>query len=449
VAKVLADPTPAARTRWVDLARRRAEESGADADFVVTRAAGESFSVLVIGDPGEGDNSQFAVAYTLPEYVQNVDFGVICSDVIYPTGDLTDYDRKFHYPYRHLRVPVYAVPGNHDWYDGLHGFMHTFCGLDDPDHVPDFGRGPVARLARKLWRTPQQPDPDTDNRGNLRLAAERPRPDPVQPASYFAIDAGPIRFVGIDTGIRGTVDAAQYEWLQRVSLEVPERPKVLLTGKPIYVNGEYRPGRVIGAKRTVDDVVTDPRANFVLAIGGDIHNYQRYPVRVPDGRTIQYVVSGGGGAYMHATHTIPPVQINGVTEEQFRCYPLRRDSLARFSQIVDKRLFGGRQRITVEATSAARYYADRGIVSRAARPAAQRLSRSVRIKAAIVRRIPAGRTFHRFGSELFDFNDPPFFKQFLRLDVNQDRLTVTCFGVTGCAGTECTPSVEDRFTIRW
>jgi hypothetical protein len=202
--------------------------------------------------------------------------------------------------------------------------------------------------------------------------------------------------------------------------------------------------KVKGWKQTVDDVVTDPRANFVLAIGGDIHNYQRYPVRVSGGRTIQYVVNGGGGAYMHATHRIPPVTVKGVTEAEFRCYPLRRDSLARFSQVVGRRLFGA-----VDPAVAARYFADRGIVSRSDRPPAERLSLGTRIKLDLLRRIPAGRTFHRIGSEMFDFDEPPFFKQFLRLDITPQRLTASCFGVTGCAGTEHTPSVEDSFTIAW
>jgi hypothetical protein len=75
------------------------------------------------------------------------------------------------------------------------------------------------------------------------------------------------------------------------------------------------------------DVVHDPWFNYVASIGGNIHDCQRYPVQ-RDGRTIQHVVSGGGGAFMHATHLISkidPGQVFGVTEDEFRCYPLRRD----------------------------------------------------------------------------------------------------------------------------
>ncbi|MGH3427616.1 MAG: metallophosphoesterase family protein, partial [Mycobacteriales bacterium] len=284
--------------------------------------------------------------------------------------------------------------------------------------------------------------------GTGAAAGERRSPDTLQPAPYFAIDAGPVRFVGIDTGITGDIDEDQYHWLRRVSLDAPERPKILLTGKPIYVDGEHHPGRVTGRTETVDSVVTDTRANYVMAIGGDIHNYQRYPVPVAGGRTIQYVVSGGGGAYMHATHRIPSVNVNGVDESMFRCYPLRRDSLARFSEVIDKKLFGGSGLIAIDAPAAGRYYEQRGVATaRSGRSIADRISLGKWVKAAVMHRLPVGRFFHRIGSEVFDFDDPPFFKQFLRIDADTREITVSCFGVTGCADTEHTPPVEDRFTI--
>ncbi|MFD0536078.1 hypothetical protein ACFQY7_22370 [Actinomadura luteofluorescens] len=103
-----------------------------------------------------------------------------------------------------------------------------------------------------------------------------------------------------------------------------------MTGKPLYVDDDHRPGPIEGGG-TVDEIVQDPAHHYVAAIGGDIHNYQRYPVRTGDGRTIQYIVSGGGGAFMHATHIIPRTRV--VDEDEFRCYPLRGDSLSRYSKL--------------------------------------------------------------------------------------------------------------------
>lgn len=155
-----------------------------------------------------------------------------------------------------------------------------------------------------------------------------------QPGPYWAIDSGPIRIIGIDTGLLGGIDREQGEWLRRVSRG--PRPKILVTGSPIYVDGEHHPCAIEGGG-TVDEVVRDPECTFVAVVGGDIHNYQRYPVDV-DGRRIEYVVSGGGGAFMHATHTIPRVEVGGVTEDRFRCYPMRGDSLAFYSRLYGRRL---------------------------------------------------------------------------------------------------------------
>src|SRR5207237_10775143 len=121
--------------------------------------------------------------------------------------------------------------------------------------------------------------------------------------------------------------------------EVPWGATPLLPppAKPLYVTDKGEPCVIAGRDCTVDDVVRDPENNYVAAIGGDIHNYQRYPAPV-DGRTIQYIVSGGGGAFMHATHTIPKVDVNGVSEDDFKCYPLRGDSLAFYSRLYSRKL---------------------------------------------------------------------------------------------------------------
>ncbi len=425
IARRFHDPVDAARMRWARLARERD-----DNDFIVKRAGGD-VSFLVVGDPGEGDDSQYAVVPGLLSQADGIDFAVICSDLIYPTGDISDYGERFYHPYRNLRVPIYGVPGNHDWYDGLHGFMHHICGIDEPDAPLDFGTGVRRWIAERTWRHSPRPSDDV-------LAEMRGGREPhAQPGPYIAIDAGPLRIVTIDTGIQGTIDAEQAAWLRRVSLEDP-RPKILLTGKPIYVDGEHK-------QLEVDEVVRDPAANYVAAIGGDIHNYQRYPVKLGDGRTIEYIVSGGGGAFMHATHQIPKIDLPGVTEADFRCYPLRGDSLARYSDLYAKRLHMKWLKLAPEEASS---YMARQLgldTTRPGKPVA--LSRRARAAGTAIQPLPAGKGFQRFVSEAFDWNDPPMFKSFLRLDVTGDALRVRCFGVSGCREAEHDPPVEDDFTI--
>lgn len=443
VARRFHDPVDASRARWVELARARARREGADEDFVVDRGDGD-FSCLLLGDTGEGDASQYAVVPGLLAQADGVDFAVICSDVIYPTGDIGDYGERFYHPYRKLQLPIYALPGNHDWYDGLQGFMHHICGIDDAGAELDFGRGWRRRLATRLWRRSPRPS-DAEL---AAMASERSAPAQrlVQPGPYIAIDAGPLRLVTIDTGIEGTIDAGQAEWLRRVSFDAERRPKLLLTGKPLRVDGAVHPGAIAGSEQTVDDVVRHPDANYVAAIGGDIHNYQRYPVALADGRTLQYVVAGGGGAFMHATHQIPNVDaVAGTSEAQFRCYPLRGDSLARYSQLYAQRLRAPWLRLSPDEASAYMARQLRIDTTRPGPPAP--LSRRARIAATVIQPLPAQRGFQRFVSEAFDWNAPPLFKSFLRADVSGRELRIRCFGVSGCRESEHAPPVEDEFTI--
>ncbi len=94
-------------------------------------------------------------------------------------------------------------------------------------------------------------------------------------------------------------------------------------------------------------------------IGGGIHNYQRYSVRVEDGRRIQYIVSGGGGAYVGATHRIPYINLSGVDENDFRCYPRGGDSLCLFSNLYERRFGFGKGRFGIPPEAAATYIAER------------------------------------------------------------------------------------------
>ena len=82
---------------------------------------------LVVGDTGEQDASQYVVAPALNDMCDEVAFMVILSDVIYPSGDVNDYRDGYYIPYEDFEKPILAIPGNHDWYDGLAGFMWHFC----------------------------------------------------------------------------------------------------------------------------------------------------------------------------------------------------------------------------------------------------------------------------------------------------------------------------------
>ncbi|RFS82915.1 metallophosphoesterase [Actinomadura spongiicola] len=451
LARLFGDPSNDIRRRCVAALRDR----GAPAAFTVHRADPE-FSFALLGDTGEGDRSQYAVVPPLLNAAGDTDFMVIVSDVVYPTGDSAQYPDKFFRPYKDYPAPIYAVPGNHDWYDGLRGFLHVFCDLD-ADCAPPPWRGPLSFLPRMLWRGPGEVDGAAlaDARGRYRGA---PGQRCVQPGPYWAIDAPSLRVVAVDTGIDGVVDRDQGRWLREVS--AGPKPKLLVTGKPLYVDDEHHPGEIEGGG-TIDDVVRDPAHHYVAAIGGDVHNYQRYPLRTEDGRTIQYIVSGGGGAFMHATHTIPRTRV--VDEDDFRCYPLRGDSLSRYSKLYGRwlrlpRLF---ELTPAEAAAAVEHRlgirSGRGYTdSEGGAPVPSRRARLVAAMLGVPRdgrhrpgrlRFPVRKLPQRFRSELADWDDPPFFKSFLRLDVTGSSLRIRCHAATGCGDQETAPPCEDEVTI--
>jgi uncharacterized membrane protein HdeD (DUF308 family) len=82
------------------------------------------FSFLVIGDPGEGDPSQASLRDRYLDLGRRPDvkFLVVSSDVIYPGGAMRDYEFNFYLPFKGFEKPIYAIPGNHDWFSALDGF---------------------------------------------------------------------------------------------------------------------------------------------------------------------------------------------------------------------------------------------------------------------------------------------------------------------------------------
>jgi hypothetical protein len=136
-------------------------------------------------------------------------------------------------------------------------------------------------------------------------------------------------------------------------------------------------------------------------------------------------------------------------ENDFKCFPLRSDSLARFSQLYDQRLAGGRGWLELAPGEAATHLS-KLLNMDPTREAKVPLPLRARMAARLLQPAPAKHGFHRFASEFFDWNEPPFFKQFLRLDADPGTgvLNVRCHSVSGCTRASSDPPVEDEFSVR-
>lgn len=477
LASLSGDPTENARRAWVSAQRQNLTDRGADEalvrDLTIERPELADFSFMLIGDTGEGDMSQYAVVPAFLAASEGSEFTVIASDVIYPAGDINDYVEKFFVPFAGYSKPIYAIPGNHDWLDGLAGFMKHFCGAEPPElKFKPPRRQRWARLAlvvhHVFWRRPGKVGERTLAQGDaLRGAAQAS--GPPQPNMYFCIDTPNLRIVCIDTGILGRLDHDQGEWLARVS--AGDKPKLMVSGKPVFAGPDASPRRILpadgsdaGYSDLLWNVIRDPANNYVAMLAGDVHHYERHNVQLPEGRVLPCIISGGGGAFMTSTHQIARVERPEFDEGDWVVFPTRGDSLRAYSMVIQRRLarvipWLHRDRIRgIPADEAALIAAERhGLdadaeLARGERPAgsppasAIHVSRRSRLLAWLVWPRRAWYPVHRV-SESLDWDEPPFFKNFVRAEVTGGELRLVVYGVTGLARDAAEPAVIDAVSV--
>jgi uncharacterized membrane protein HdeD (DUF308 family) len=249
------------------------------------------FSFLVIGDPGEGDASQYSLASRYIRLGQNDDvkFLVVSSDVIYPAGAIEDYEAKFYLPLQGLAKPVYAIPGNHDWFDALEGFNANFL-------EPKAARAAIeARVDADLKLT------STDARriDKLTAYAERMRRlyavnTGSQRAPFFELQTDDFALIAIDTGILRSVDDRQRGWIERALERSRGKFAIAIVGHPRFAGG--RDNAEADEKLTaLYQLLTSYGVRIVMA--GDTHDFEYY-WEASGPRGIHHFVNGGGGAYL-------------------------------------------------------------------------------------------------------------------------------------------------------
>jgi 3',5'-cyclic AMP phosphodiesterase CpdA len=251
------------------------------------------FSFVVIGDTGEGDASQHVLRDQLLAVTarEDVRFVVISSDVVYPNGSMIDYEAKFWLPFKGVAKPVYAIPGNHDWYDALEGFLATFLQSDAARTAMR------ARAAADLRLTST-----TDARIEAligeaaRLRNEYRVPTGFQRGPFFEFQTDRFALVAIDTGIVKRIDDLQWAWLDSALGRARGKAIMAIVGHPFYAGGvDLTAGNEDFAR--LKQLLVDRGATIMMA--GDTHDLEYY-VEPATARSppLHYVVNGGGGAYL-------------------------------------------------------------------------------------------------------------------------------------------------------
>jgi uncharacterized membrane protein HdeD (DUF308 family) len=251
------------------------------------------FSFIVIGDPGEGDPSQYALIERYLELGRqdDVKFLVISSDVIYPAGAMVDYESNFYLPFKGFTKPIYAIPGNHDWFDALEGFNANF--LED--------KAARAALSARADADLNLTSTDKDRIDRLLKRAQQLRElygirNGKQRAAFFDIQTDDFALIAVDTGIRRTVDDRQLDWLEKVLQQAEGKFIMAILGHPKYAAGI---DTSVGDERFVELYDRLERAGARVLMAGDTHDFEFYVEEPTESESPRYYfVNGGGGAYL-------------------------------------------------------------------------------------------------------------------------------------------------------
>jgi len=263
-----------------------------------------------IADLGDGFDSTYAMARLLAKptlrvasesksvETQRGKFCVLGGDQVYPTASRQEYQDRLVGPYR-AALPysdsplhMYAIPGNHDWYDGLTSFARLFCQ----------GRWIGG------WKTRQS-------------------------HSYFAIKLPHNWWLwAVDVQLESDIDHPQIEYFKKLGSEMPEGSKIILcTAEPSWTYLPMKGESAYENVRVLEKTAIDPyNHTHKVGLAGDLHTYARYESHEA-GQARHRFISGGGGAYLYPTHSLPerfdlPEQERPVRYGRKSVFPSLRDS---------------------------------------------------------------------------------------------------------------------------
>lgn len=219
---------------------------------------------------------------------------VMGGDAVYPVPKRADYENRTLGPYRaalpctHSRHPeLFAIPGSHDWYDGLVNFTSVFC--------------------RRYWI------------GGWKTRQNR---------SHFAIKLPHGWWLwGVDIQFGDYIDEAQVRYFSEVAqTRVARGDRIILCTARAPGTSGSQPH--LYAERNLQyfqrEIVAPSGADLVLQMTSGRHHYAHYR---QTGGSRHHVNGGGGGAFLHPTHHLPDhLQMDGgegdlVEYEQVATYP--------------------------------------------------------------------------------------------------------------------------------
>ncbi|MBK8551535.1 MAG: metallophosphoesterase [Ignavibacteria bacterium] len=248
-----------------------------------------------ISDTGDGWSPTYAVAYyaSNPELALKIndktfktkrgEVLIFGGDEVYPTPSKEAYNKRLIMPYEAAfgddkpehKPHVFAIPGNHDWYDGLEAFSRVFSS--------DLDRTFAGWLTR-------------------------------QRRSYFALKlpAG-WWLLGSDGQLQSDIDTPQIEYFRNITekyMQVGDKV-ILCISQPNWIyahkykefNQPYDESDLIYLQ---NEILAKKNIDVKVYLSGDYHHYRRHEETKPkdSNAKVQKITAGGGGAFLHPTNDI-------------------------------------------------------------------------------------------------------------------------------------------------
>jgi DNA repair exonuclease SbcCD nuclease subunit len=202
-----------------------------------------------------------------------VDFVLHAGDVVDETGEGADpydsYAENFYSLFEPVlrHVPVYTVPGNHDY---------------DPD---------IRLQGRPFYYQafPAFPDSDFPGQGS------------ADQNQYYGFVSGSVQFLMLDSQVLFGVPGreAETEWLKQRLSHAGYRATIVVVHVAPFSSSSVHPGDSLPVRSQW--VPLFERAHVALVISGHFHDYERLAVN-----GIPYLVVGGGSSTLYAAGDILP-----------------------------------------------------------------------------------------------------------------------------------------------